>query len=143
MSELCTLKEKQDRDTNERKVGEKTLLDNIKASIDPTLKSDYKSGKQIGKGAHLKHLQEEVTNYLLPTVNKKHGAAVSTDDTFGDITLGGYRDGRHVHFASNPVKSEVSHINPAKPPRMPKNETMAKFLLQNTMETLASEFKRT
>ena len=38
MSELRALKEKQDRDTNERKVGEKTLLDNIKTSIDPETK---------------------------------------------------------------------------------------------------------
>ena len=124
-------------------MGEKTLLDNIKASIDPILKSDYKSDKQIGIGARLKCLQEEVTNYLPSTVNKKHGAAVSTDDTFGYITLGGYRDGRHMHWASTPVKPEVSHINLATPPRAPKNETMAESLLQNTMQTLASEFKRT
>ena len=70
MSELCALMEKQDRNTNERKVGEKTLLDNIKASIDPILKSNYKSGKQIGIGAHLKHLQEEVTYYFPPTGTK-------------------------------------------------------------------------
>ena len=55
MSELCSIKEKQD--TTERKVGEKALLDNIKASIDPILKSDYKAGDQIGIGAQLKHLQ--------------------------------------------------------------------------------------
>ena len=144
MTELCALKEKQDRDTKERKVGEKTLLDNIKASIDSILKSDYKSEEQIGIGARLKHLQEEVTNYLPPTVNKKCGAAVSTDNTFGDITLGGYRDGRHVHFASTPVKLEVSQINLATPPRTPKNDTITEStLLQNTMQTLTSEFKRT
>ena len=40
MSELRTLKEKHKKDTNERKADEKTLLDNIKASIDPILKSD-------------------------------------------------------------------------------------------------------
>ena len=102
MSELRALNDKQDKDTTERKVGEKALLDNIKASIDPILKSDYKSGEHIGIGAQLKHLWEEVTNYLPPTVNKKCGAAVSTDDTFGDLTLGGYRDARHVHFASTP-----------------------------------------
>ena len=51
MSELHALKEKQDKDTTERKVGEKALLDNIKATIDPILKSDYKSGDQIGVGA--------------------------------------------------------------------------------------------
>ena len=42
MSELCALKEKHEKDTNEKKVDEKALLDNIKASIDPILKSDYK-----------------------------------------------------------------------------------------------------
>ena len=143
MSELRALKEKQDRDTNERKVGEKTLLDNIKASIDPILKSDCKSGEHIGIGACLKHLHEEVTNYLPPTVNKKCRAAISTDDTFSKITLGGYRDGRHVHFASTPVKPEVSHINLTTPPCTPKNETMTESLLQNMMQTLASEFKQT
>ena len=40
MSELCTLKEKHEKDTKERKVDEKNLLENIKASIDPILKSD-------------------------------------------------------------------------------------------------------
>ena len=71
MSELCALKEKQDKDTTDRKVGEKRLLDNIKASIDPILKSDFKSGEPIGIGALLKGLQEEATNYCPPTVNKK------------------------------------------------------------------------
>ena len=143
MSELRALKEKQDKDTTERKVGEKALLDNIKASIDPILKSDYKSGDQIGVGAWLKHLQEEVTNYLPPTVHKKCGAAIPTDDTFGDLPLGGYHDARHVHFASTPVRPEISDINLATSPRAPKEETIAKSLLQNTMQTLASEFKRT
>ena len=50
MSELCSLKEKQKKDTKERKVNEKTLLENIKASIDPILKSDYTSD-HIGVGA--------------------------------------------------------------------------------------------
>ena len=118
-------------------------MDNIKASIDPILKSDYKSGEHIGVGAELKHLQEEVTNYLRPTVNKKCGTAVSTDDTFSDLTLGGYRDARHVHFASMPVKPEVSNINLATPPRITKEETIMESLLQNTMQTLASEFKYT
>ena len=89
MSELRALKEKHEKDTNERKVDEKALLDNIKASIDPILKSDYKTGDHIGVGARLKHLQDEVTNYLPPTVNKKRGAAVTTDDTFGDIEMQG------------------------------------------------------
>ena len=143
MSELRALKEKQDKDMTERKVGGKALLDNIKASIDPILKSDYKAGDQIGVGARLKHLQEEVTNYLPPMVNKKCGAAVPTDDTFGDLTLGGYRDARHVHCASTPVKPEVSNINLTTPPRSPKEETMAESVLHNTMQTLASEFKHT
>ena len=143
MSELRTLKEKQDKDTTKRKVGEKALLDNIKASIDPILKSDYKSGDHIGVGARLKHLQEEVTNYLPPTVNKKCGAAVSTDDTFSDLTLGGYRDTRHAHFTSTPVRPEISDINLTTSPRAPKEETIAESLLQNTMQTLASELKQT
>ena len=50
MSELRALKEKHEKDTKERKVDEKTLLENIKASIDPILKSDYKSD-HIGIGA--------------------------------------------------------------------------------------------
>ena len=74
MSELCTLKDKHKKDTKERKVEEKTLLENIKASIDPVLKLDHKTSDQIGLGAPLKHLQEEVTNYLPPTVNKKNGS---------------------------------------------------------------------
>ena len=70
MSELRALKKKHEKDTKERKVDEKNLLENIKASIDPILKPDYKSD-HIGVGARLKHLQDEVTNYLPPTVNKK------------------------------------------------------------------------
>ena len=49
-----------------------------------------------------------------------------------------------MHFASTPVKPEVSQINLATPPRAPKNDTITEStLLQNTMQTLASEFKRT
>ena len=95
MSKLHALKEKQEKDTTDRKVGEKVLLDNIKASIDPVLKSNHKSSNHIGIGARLKNLQEEVTNYLLPTVNKKGGAAISTDNTFGDWTLSGDCNTRH------------------------------------------------
>ena len=143
MSELRALKENQVKDTTDRKVGEKVLLDNIKASIDPILKSDFKSGEPIGIGARLKGLQEEVNNYCPPTVNKKRGAAISTDDTIADWTLGGTRDTRHVHFASTPVKSNISNINiNVTPPRAPKEDTLAESLLQNTMQTLASEFKR-
>ena len=141
MSELHALKEKHEKDTKERKVDEKTLLENIKASIDPILKSDYKTSDHISIGARLKHLQEEVINYLPPTVNKKWGAAVTTDDTFGDLTLGGYRDAKHVHFASTPVRPEISNINLTTPPRAPKEETTAESVLHNTMQMLASEFK--
>ena len=140
MSELCALKEKHKKDTKERKVDEKNLLENIKASIDPILKPDYKSD-HISVGARLKHLQDEVTNYLPPTVNKKRGAAVTSDDTFGDLTLGGYRDAKHVHFASTPIKPEVSNINLTTPPCIPKEETISESVLHNTMQMLASEFK--
>ena len=133
MSELCTLKEKHKKDTKERKVYEKTLLENIKASIDQILKSDHKTSDHIGIGARLKHLQEEVTNYLPPTVNKKWGAAITTDDTFGNLTLSGYRDAKHVHFASTPIRPEISNINLSTPPRAPKEETIAESVLHNTM----------
>ena len=87
-------------------------------------------------------MQEEVNNYCPPTVNKRHGAAISTDDTLDGWTLGGTHDTRHVHFASTPVKSNVSNINiNVTPPRVPKEDTLAESLLQNTMQTLASEFK--
>ena len=125
------------------RTAQSALLDNTKASIDPIFKSDYKSGDQIGIGAQLKHLQDEVTNYLPPTVNKKCGAAVPTDDTFGDLTLGGYCDARHVHFASTPVRPEVSNINLTTPPCATKEETIAESVLHNMMQTLASEFKHT
>ena len=118
------------------------MLDNIQASIDPILKSDFKSDEPIGIGAHLKGLQEEVTNYCSPTVDKKQGAAISIDDTLTDWTLGRTHDTRHVHFASTPVKVDASNINlNVTPPRAPKEDTLAESLLQNTMQTLASEFK--
>ena len=59
MSELPALKEKHEKDTKERKVDEKTLLENIKASIDPILKYDHKTSDHTVVGARLKHLQEE------------------------------------------------------------------------------------
>ena len=74
-------------------------------------------------------------------VNKKCRAAVATDDTFGDWILGGARTNRHVHFASTPVKPEVSNIQLTPPPCAPKEETIAESILQNMMQTLASEFK--
>ena len=141
MSELRVLKDKHEKDTKERKVEEKTLLENIKSSIDPILKSDHKTSDHIGVGVQLKHLQDEVTNYLLPTVNKKRGAAVTTDDTFGDLTLGGYRDAKDVHFASTPIRPDISNINLATPPHTNKEKTITESVLHNTMQTLASEFK--
>ena len=48
----------------------------------------------------------------------------------------------HVHFASTPIRPEISHIN-LTPPRTHKEETIAESVLHNTMQTLASEFKRT
>ena len=142
MSELRALKENQVKDTTDRKVREKVLIDNIKASIDPILKSDFKSGEPIGIGERLKGLQEEINNYCPPTVNKKRGAAISTDNTLADWMLGGTRDTRQVHFASTPVKSSASDVNiNITPPRVPKEDSLAESLLQNTMQTLASEFK--
>ena len=141
MSELRAFKEKHEKDTKERKVDEKAILENIKASIDPILKSDHKTSDHIGVGARLKHLQEEVTNYLPPTVNKKCGAAITTDDTFSDLTLGGYRDAKHIHFASTPIRPEISNINLTTPPHVPKEETIVESVLHNTMQTLALEFK--
>ena len=138
MSELCVLREKQEKDTKERKVDEKTLLENIKASIDSILKSDYKTGDHLSIGARLKHLQDEVVNYLPPTVKKKCRAAVTTDNTFGDLTLGRYRDAKHMHFANTPIRPEVSNINLTTLPHAPKEETIAESVLQNTMQTLAS-----
>ena len=51
MLELRTFKEKHKKGTKERKVDEKTLLENIKASIDPILKSDHKTSNHISIGA--------------------------------------------------------------------------------------------
>ena len=71
MLELRSLKEKHEKETTDRKVGQKALLDNIKASINPILKTEFEAGKHVGVGAHIKGLQEEITNYCPPTVNKK------------------------------------------------------------------------
>ena len=48
-----------------------------------------------------------------------------------------------MHFASTPIRPEVSNINLTTPPRVPKEETIAESVLHNTMQTLALEFKRT
>ena len=63
------LKDKHEKDTKERKVEGKTLLENIKASIDPILKSDHKTSYHIGVGARLKHLQGR--SHQLSTANCK------------------------------------------------------------------------
>ena len=63
ISELHSLKESNRIKTQPiEKSGKKALLDNIKARIDPILKSDFKGGEHIGIGTRLKGLQEEVTN---------------------------------------------------------------------------------
>ena len=111
MFELRSLKEKHEKETTDRTVGEKALLDNIKASIDPILKTEFKAGEHVGVGTRIKGLQEEITNYCPPTVNKKRGAAIVTDDTFGDLTFGTDHNTCHVHLASTPVKPHVSNIN--------------------------------
>ena len=48
-----------------------------------------------------------------------------------------------MHFASTPIRPEISNINLTTPPRTHKEETIAELVLHNTMQTLASEFKRT
>lgn len=64
------------------------------------------------------------------------------DNTSGDLTFSTDRNTRHIHFASTPVKPDVSNINiNITPPRVHKEESIAESLLQNTMQTLASEFK--
>ena len=50
MSELHALKDKHEKDTKERKVEEKTLLENIKASIDPIIESNHKISDHISVG---------------------------------------------------------------------------------------------
>ena len=47
-----------------------------------------------------------------------------------------------MHFASTPIRPEISNIN-LTPPHAPKEETIAESVLHNTMQTLASEFNRT
>ena len=46
-----------------------------------------------------------------------------------------------MHFASTPIRPEISNIN-LTPPRAPREETIEESVLHNTMQTLASEFKR-
>ena len=48
-----------------------------------------------------------------------------------------------MHFASRPVKPEVSNINLTTPPHTPKEETIVESVLHNMMQSLASEFKCT
>ena len=48
-----------------------------------------------------------------------------------------------MHFASTPIKLEVSNINQTTPPCAPKEETIVESVLHNTMQTLTLEFKHT
>ena len=48
-----------------------------------------------------------------------------------------------MHFASTPIRPEISNINLTTPPCTLQEETIAELVLHNTMQTLASEFKRT
>ena len=48
-----------------------------------------------------------------------------------------------MHFASTPIRPDISNIDLPTPPCAPKEETIAESVLHNTMQTLASEFKRT
>ena len=48
-----------------------------------------------------------------------------------------------MHFASTPIRPEISNINLTTPPCAPKEDTIAESVLHNTMQMLASEFKRT
>ena len=49
----------------------------------------------------------------------------------------------HVHFAITPVKPDESNINiNIMPPPVPKEDTITESMLHNTMQTLASKFKR-
>ena len=48
-----------------------------------------------------------------------------------------------MHFASTPIRPEISNINLTTPLRVPKEETIAELVLHNTMQMLALEFKRT
>ena len=48
------------------------MLDNIKASIDPILKSDFESGEPIGIGAHLKgYMRKSLTTALQQSTKNK------------------------------------------------------------------------
>ena len=70
MAELHNLKEKQECDAKEHKSGKKALLDNIMASTDPIITAEILSS-QIGEGAKVKRLQEEINNYCPPTITIK------------------------------------------------------------------------
>ena len=48
-----------------------------------------------------------------------------------------------MHFASTPIRPEISNINLTTPPHTHKEETITESVLHNTMQTLASEFKQT
>ena len=153
MAELKSLKDHQDRDMKERKADEQNLLASIKSTIDPILTSDGKlTAPLMGEGAKLKSLREEVQNFCPKTVNTRRGAAISTDDTIGDWTL---PSNKHVHFQSTPVKrpkttgllgeGNLDFSQHQATGTIPKDEataTIAESILQNTVQNIASEFKK-
>ena len=48
-----------------------------------------------------------------------------------------------MHFASTPIRPDISNITLTTPPHTNKEETIAESVLHNTMQMLASEFKQT
>ena len=48
-----------------------------------------------------------------------------------------------MHFTSTPIRPEASKINLTTPPCALREETITESVLQNTMQMLALEFKRT
>ena len=153
MAELKSLKDHQDRDVKKWKAEEQNFLASIKSTIDPILKSDGKvTAPLIGEGAKLKSLQEEVQNFCPKTVNTRRRAAISTDDTIGDWTL---PSNKHVHFQSTPVKRPKptgllgegnldfsQHQATGTIPKDDVTATIAESILHNTMQNIASEFKK-
>ena len=153
MAKLKSLKDRQDRDVKERKADEQNLLASIKSMIDPILTSDGKvTAPLIGEGAKLKSLWEEVQNFCPKTVNTRRGAAISTDNTIGDWTL---PSNKHVHFQCSPVKrpkttgllgeGNLDFSQHQATGTIPKDEvtaTIAESILQNTVQNIASEFKK-
>ena len=89
---------------------------------------------------------------LREELNTKRGAAISTDDTIGDWTL---PSNKHVHFQSTPVKRPKTtgllgegnldfsqHQTTGTIPKDDATATIAESILHNTMQNIASEFKK-